>query len=126
MNTKFGDRFRDERLKKGLTGEKIGSILKVSKTAISNWENGNRAPDYETLIKIADLFDVSTDYLLGRTDDRNSKVVETNIDGDNYKLEFDKNIPHDLSVEELNELIKRFEAVGFDIEKFKKQLRGEE
>ena len=39
---------------------------------ISNYEKGVHSPDYETLIKLADFFDVSTDYLLQRTDYRAS------------------------------------------------------
>ena len=42
------------------------------KQSVSNWENDNIMPSVETLKKAADFFHVSTDYLLGRTDDLNS------------------------------------------------------
>ncbi|MBR2929900.1 MAG: helix-turn-helix transcriptional regulator [Clostridia bacterium] len=42
-------------------------IIGVTKQCVSNWENDNVLPSIEMLIKIADLFHVSTDYLLGRS-----------------------------------------------------------
>ena len=36
-----------------------------------NYETGGHRPDYETLVKLADYFDVTTDYLLGRSEERN-------------------------------------------------------
>ena len=45
---------------------KLADKLGVKKQSISNWENDNIRPSVEMLEKIADFFDVSTDYLLGR------------------------------------------------------------
>ncbi len=44
----------------------LANKLSVSKQTISNWENNNIQPSVEMLVKIADLFSVSTDYLLSR------------------------------------------------------------
>lgn len=44
----------------------IAAALGVSPSTVSGWETENRQMDYDTLIKIADYFDVSIDYLLGR------------------------------------------------------------
>ena len=68
---KFGNVLKELRNEKHLTGEELGKALSVTKVAISNWENGNRTPDTDMLKKIANYFDVSLDYLLGRTDERN-------------------------------------------------------
>ena len=46
--------------------ERVRSKLNLAESTISGYENGNRKPDYDTLNKFADFFDVSTDYLLGR------------------------------------------------------------
>ena len=54
-----------------LTGSKLGEIVGVSKQSVSKWENGLSYPDFEILKKLADFFNVSTDYLLGRTDIKN-------------------------------------------------------
>ena len=50
--------------------------LGIAKSTISMYENGNREPDFETLEKIADFFNVDTDYLLGRTE-KTSILPET-------------------------------------------------
>ncbi len=54
-----------------LTGAKLGEAVGVSKQSVSKWENGLAYPDFETLKKLADFFNVSTDYLLGKTDIKN-------------------------------------------------------
>ena len=49
-----------------LTQEQISDMLQVPKRTYGSWERDERQPDLETLAKIADFFNVSTDYLLGR------------------------------------------------------------
>lgn len=48
------------------TQEKIANDLNIARTTYRNYENGDREPSLEFLIKIADYFDISLDYLLGR------------------------------------------------------------
>lgn len=64
----LGRRLKKLRNSIKLTQEELGKEVNVTKVSISGYENGNRSPDTETLQKIADFFDVSTDYLLGRSD----------------------------------------------------------
>lgn len=64
----LGKRLKRLRKDKKLTQEQLGRKINVTKVSISGYENGNRSPDTETLQKIADFFDVTTDYLLGRSD----------------------------------------------------------
>jgi len=71
-------RLRELRTEKKLTQADVAKFLKISHQAYNFYETGRREPDNETLQKIADFFDVSTDYLLGRTDERNP--VSTNND----------------------------------------------
>lgn len=75
MNT-LGDRLRELRTEKDLEQKELANILQVHKGTISNWENNKRNPDNEMLTKISNFFDVSIDYLLGKTNNRN----EINID----------------------------------------------
>ena len=56
------------RLEKDITTIELGEILGVNNSTISMYESGKRQPNHETLKKIADYFNVSIDYLLGRTD----------------------------------------------------------
>jgi transcriptional regulator with XRE-family HTH domain len=53
---------------KKLTQKNLSEMLGVGISTVSGWESGYRHPDVEILVKIADLFDVSVDSLLGRTD----------------------------------------------------------
>lgn len=49
-----------------MTQQQLASILNVHQTTIKDWENGLNETDFSTLVKIADFFAVSVDYLLGR------------------------------------------------------------
>ena len=70
----FEEIIRDLRLNRGLSQVELGKELHVSKQCICNWENGNIMPSVDMLMKIAEFFSVSTDYLLG-LDDR--RYIET-------------------------------------------------
>lgn len=65
----FPTRLKSLRLQHKMTQEQLGKKINVTKVSISGYENGTRSPDVETLQKIAEVFDVSIDYLLGRTDE---------------------------------------------------------
>ena len=69
----LGDNIRKLRLEKGLRGEDLGKQFNVTKTAVSNWESGNRKPDSDIIVKLAEYFDVTTDYLLGNSNIKNMK-----------------------------------------------------
>lgn len=64
----FGELLVQLRNNKKIFQKELASYLNVSIGTISNYENGIHTPDLSTLCKLADYFDVSTDYLLGRTD----------------------------------------------------------
>ncbi len=66
----FGQRMRKERERKGWSKVYLGSLLGVSGPAIGNYESGRRFPDGKMLIKIAEAFGSSVDYLLGYSDIR--------------------------------------------------------
>lgn len=65
---KFGERLKDLRTEKGITRLQLAENLQVSVRLIAYWENGQRECSFDTLIKIANFFDTSTDFLLGKTD----------------------------------------------------------
>lgn len=64
----FGDRIKNERLKRNLKQEEVARQFNVSVSTISHWESGSRYPDLEMLRKIADYYALSTDELLSRED----------------------------------------------------------
>ena len=65
----LGLKIRELRKKGKLSQEEFAQIIGYSRPLIAKWESDERDPDTTTLIKIADYFNVSTDYLLGREDD---------------------------------------------------------
>ena len=67
----YTNRFKDIRVAKGMTQKQVADDLELSVIAIQNYENLRRKPAYDILIALADYFDVSLDYLVGRTDNPN-------------------------------------------------------
>lgn len=63
-----------------LTQKKLSEILGIDQTAISNWERGKGLPDNTNQLKLADYFNVSLDFLLGRDSSEKSPISLGNID----------------------------------------------
>ena len=59
-------RLREIRKSRNTTMKKLGAELGLAESTISLYESGKRQPDFETVVKLADYFGVSVDYLLGR------------------------------------------------------------
>jgi len=64
-------RLKELRKKRNISQLRLALDLSMNQNSISRYENGEREADYRTLIKFADYFDVSIDYLLERTDNPN-------------------------------------------------------
>lgn len=75
----FKDRLSKLRKELGLTQEDLAKKIGYTRTAISAWEIGRNEPSYSDIVKIADFFNVSLDYLLGKSDIRNSKTEISDI-----------------------------------------------
>ena len=67
---KFAERLRELRKERHVTQKDMGEILGIQLRSYQRYESGDRRPDYEKLVALADYFDVTTDYLLGRSDVR--------------------------------------------------------
>lgn len=65
----FSDRLRALRKAHDLTQVQFAKEFLVASGTIAMWETGKREPDFSTMQRLADFFDVSVDYLLGRTDE---------------------------------------------------------
>lgn len=65
----FAERLRSLRKNSGITQIELAKIVHLSERALRNYESGEREPSMSQLIAIADFFNVSLDYLVGRTDD---------------------------------------------------------
>jgi len=69
-------RLRELRIEKSLSQSDIAKIVGVSQQAIGNYESGTRTPDPDTIIKLANFFSVTTDYLLGLADISKHQIDE--------------------------------------------------
>lgn len=78
-----GEILMELRKEKGIGQKELAAYLKLSTGTISNYENGVHSPDLHTLCKLADYFDVTTDYLLNRTGYRyTSKKMDQRLNKD--------------------------------------------
>lgn len=76
--TLFSERFELLRKEKGWTFEKTAEKLGITRVSCSNYEKGKRTPDIATVIKIAKVFDVSSDYLIGLSETRKPEYSDIN------------------------------------------------
>ena len=68
----FGKRLIELREELNLTRDDLANRINITYSALAKYETNKRFPDKETLGKLADYFNVSVDYLLGRTDNPNT------------------------------------------------------
>jgi transcriptional regulator with XRE-family HTH domain len=61
----FGQRLKALRLEKGMTQQQLADVLEIEKSNISRFESGKQSPSSENKVKMAKLFNVSVDYMLG-------------------------------------------------------------
>lgn len=97
-------RLKSLRQDQGLLQKDIAEKLNITTSAYGYYEQGKRTPDSNTLDKLAEIFNVSADYILGRTDDMDTI---RNLKSDNTGVS--------LSIKEKKDIAK-------DLEKFKKEL----
>ena len=103
---------------KGVTMYELSQKTDIPQSLLSNYKNGKKKPALENIIKLADFFGVSTDYLLGRTDNPNasgnSVIQSSNIvngnNGDHSPLTVTETEQQD---EMTKELIKAFQSMSF-------------
>lgn len=69
MNEKLAERIKELRIEQGYSIQSLSKELKIGASSICRWENAKADISGSALILLADFFNVSTDYLLGRVDD---------------------------------------------------------
>ncbi|MBB6176425.1 transcriptional regulator with XRE-family HTH domain [Anoxybacillus tengchongensis] len=90
-NKVVGKRIALLRKKRGLSQEEFAKKINVSPSTVAMWEVGKREVKSSTLSELADFFNVSTDYLLGRTDNPSSSLPElTEREERNIQRELEK------------------------------------
>ncbi|MEH7217017.1 helix-turn-helix domain-containing protein [Bacillus toyonensis] len=71
----FGKQLRELRNKQGISANTLGKTLGIPQTTISNWENMRSEPNYELLVRIANYFNVTVDYLVGNDNETNKNEI---------------------------------------------------
>ena len=83
----IGNRIRDLRKLNNLTQLEVSKKLNISNTTLSQYETGQRLPSDDIKIKISDIFNVSVDYLLGKSENKKNP----HADNDKEELTADEN-----------------------------------
>lgn len=107
---KFSDRMRELRRNCAMTQLELAEKLSYKSTAISSYENSRNEPNIENLIKIANLFEVTVDYLIGNSDENTKQIYF------NHEIRELCEIYQSLSVEDKKML---FSYIYFLVEKSK-------
>jgi len=96
--SKFAGRLKLLRTEAGLTQQDFANIIMVKRTTIGMYEAGKREPDFETMEKIADYFNVSMGYLMGEDketsgsyylDEETADIAQALFDNKNLRILFD-------------------------------------
>lgn len=98
----FGERLKQLRESQGLSQTELADYLNVSRQSIGGYENDNVDPGMDTLVKIADKFNVSLDYLLCRADEKENP---------NLLNSSDKKILNDEALAKISEIINSYKIV---------------
>jgi len=125
----FAHRLKRLRLDKCLILRDLAKILrekynvKCTYGSLGNYERTTRTPNFFLLIKLAEYFDVTIDYLLGKTDIKNDKALQTTIFDKNniqrnVKVVVDKDSDlADMSINEVKKLVAKLKGLGIDFDK---------
>ena len=128
----FAKRLKMLRIDRKLTLKELAAALRqkyeieISYGSIANYERSHRIPDLMVLTFIADYFDVSSDYLLGVTDVKNAKILQTSIYDDNntkreVKIAVDKDSKlADMPLRDVVKLVQELKELGIDFNTIKK------
>ena len=83
MDFNFGDRLKELRLQNGMTQKELGDRIGVTKSVVSFYELRERTPSPDVLVKLATIFHVSSDYLLGI--EKGKSIDISGLDSDDEK-----------------------------------------
>lgn len=87
--TTFSERFKLLRTERRLTQDALAELFFLNKSSISRYESGKQVPEPQSLQKFADFFNVSLDYLMGKSDTRNTNSkIDNAIQNDAELVDF--------------------------------------
>lgn len=85
-NKIFGDKLKSVRKSKKMTQKTLAAEIGVSKWAVTSYEQSRTYPSVETLIKICEVLDTSSDYLLGISDNLPTKLALAGLSDEEVRL----------------------------------------
>ncbi|WP_042683149.1 helix-turn-helix domain-containing protein [Anaerosalibacter massiliensis] len=93
----FGDRLKKLRKERHITQEELAKNIGVSTSMVGMYETGARKASYKVLVKISKYFNVSTDYLLGKTEEKKEtigvvKESKASYNSDNLEEDFPEGV----------------------------------
>ncbi len=92
----IGDILKKLRNMRHLTSEELCNRINIKSSSYRNYERNDRKPDYDTLIKLADFYGVTTDYLLGREPEKNPIAMLNLALGEKEALEMYVKLPEEV------------------------------
>ncbi len=95
-------KLKELRNKSGYSQQFVAEQLGITQQAYANYERGARQADYSTLNKLAEIFNSTVDYILGRTDEPNSDMLDKQLEGVEFALWGEV---HDLTEEEKQDIL---------------------
>ena len=93
--SRFSDRLIALRKERRMTQTDIAQLLKKQRSTVSGYETGGKEPDFDALCVLADHFEVTVDYMLGRDNERRHADVVFRNDNTNFKRHYDA-LPQEL------------------------------
>lgn len=108
----FSTRLRHERERLGLMQKEMAQKLDIPPNTYNGYETGKRSPNLEVAKHISDTLDISVDYLLGRTNERNLKKEKTKLDESIKTIAAHRVNPYeDISEEGINKINEYIEMI---------------
>lgn len=111
----LGDKLRELRKKNHVTQAKLADYLNLDASSVAKYESGKVTPSQDVLLKMAQYFDVSVDYLLGKDSDSSG----SNEDSELERFQFALFGTHEEITDEIMEDVKAY--ARFKLEQWKKQ-----
>ena len=115
----FGNRLKELRKSYDITQAQLAESLGERRATLSNYENKNVYPGFNMLIKLADFFHVSVDYLTGRTDDY--EINKNNIEDTFYWIKISNPIPYEKNKHGIYALSKDTDIEFYDLSSLKEK-----
>lgn len=103
----LAQRLKELRFEHKITQQEMASKLGISRSTLAGYESENKQPSYDILLKISNVFNISTDYLLGSS---NNTLSDSNIESSSVIIS-DEDL---LSSPEEKRLLKAYRALGDD------------